>query len=85
MMTMTDDRPDRPPLLPPVLTVRSFGVACFLLGKGYRLLGGEDYHGRVIYRFDVPPGNDGLREYATAKARLDAIADAVMPTSGGAA
>jgi hypothetical protein len=81
---------NRPPLLPPVLkdsplTVRSFGVACFLLGRGYRLLGGEDFHGRVIYRFAVPPGSDGLREYATAKARLDAIADAVMPMSGGAA
>jgi len=71
------------PVTAPILTVRSFGVACFLLGRGYRLLGGEDHHGRVIYRFAVPPGVDGLREYAAAKARLDAVADAVTAASTG--
>jgi len=60
----------------PTVFVRSFGVACFLFGRGYALVGAEIRDGRVGYRFAHAPGAEPLREYAAAKAKLDALSDA---------
>jgi hypothetical protein len=60
----------------PTAFVRSFGVACYLLGRGYTLVGAEIREGRIGYRFAYKPGEDPMREYNAAKSRLDALADA---------
>jgi hypothetical protein len=61
----------------PSTRVRSFAVAAFLLGRGYRLLGAEVDGGSTVYRFSTPEATVGLREYAAVKKRLDDLADAV--------
>jgi len=63
--------------------VRSFGVACYLLGRGYTLVGAEIRDGRVGYRFAYKLGEDPLREYAAVKSKLDALADAAYAAASG--
>lgn len=67
----------------PTILVRSFGVACYLLGRGYRLVGAEIKDGRVGYRFEYAPGSDPMREYTAAKSRLDTLADAAHAAAAG--
>jgi hypothetical protein len=63
--------------LTPTTRVRSFAVAAFLLGRGYRLLGAELDAASVVYRFATSEATIGLREYASTKKQLDDLADAV--------
>jgi hypothetical protein len=67
----------------PTAFVRSFGVACYLLGRGYTLVGAEIRDGWVGYRFAYKLGEDPLREYNAAKSKLDALADAAYAAAAG--
>jgi hypothetical protein len=63
------------------LLIRSYGFATYLLGRGFKLLDAETTSpGQVSYRFAPLAGVSAHRDYAAAKAQLDALGDAVLAT-----